>query len=225
MDKYIDTIYPRDDNNKYPEKLYAYLFDRFVSQYKKPKLLDVGCGNGKAMEEFSKHGVVCFGIDKRVKASTMKWSVDLETQRFHYISDNYFDVVFSKSVIEHVRNTDNIVKETHRVLKPGGIFVFLTPDWKSQHEHFWDDYTHVKAFTRKSLRDCMIINGFNRVQSEYFYQLPFVWQSKYLEIIPKIIDFCVPNVLKWKDDEERNTKDRKLIRFSKEKMILCWGYK
>ena len=132
--------------------------------------------------------------------------------------------MYSKSVLEHLTNTDNFVSESFRVLKPGGVFVGLTPDWDSQRRIFWDDYTHVKPFTRKGLRDCLIIYGLDKVDCEYFYQLPFIWEYPYLEFIPKAISL-LPDSLKWKDREQRNTKDRKLIRFSKEKMLLAYGNK
>jgi SAM-dependent methyltransferase len=223
MTKYTNLIYPEDKKNNYPEKLYRYLFKNFI---KTPgKILDVGCGKGVSLYFFNKFGMETYGIDKREE----------EQEHFHFrgcdiekegipFEDGVFDVVYSKSVIEHVLNTENFLQEILRVLKPGGMFICLTPDWRSQMKNFWDDYTHVKAFTRKSLRDALIINGFNSADCDLFYQLPFVWKNKKLEIIPKIISLC-PDSWKWKNKEERNTKDRKLIRFSKEKMLLAWGIK
>jgi SAM-dependent methyltransferase len=38
------------------------------------------------------------------------------------------DVVMSRSVMEHVADPLNVYGEIHRVLKPGGHFVFLTPN-------------------------------------------------------------------------------------------------
>ena len=111
-----------------------------------------------------------------------------------------------------------------RVLKPGGIFVALTPDWKSQQSFFWDDYTHVKPFTQKGLRDVLKIHGFKEVNCELFYQLPFLWKYFWLKPVILLISL-LPGFLKWKDNEQRNTKDRKLIRFSKEKMLLAYGRK
>ena len=104
-----------------------------------------------------------YGLDKRNECiSALKEfdvrDCDIENEPFPY-NDNFFDFVFSKSVLEHVVNIDNFLKQSLRVLKPGGMAVMMTPDWKSQHDFFWDDYTHVKAFTRKSLQNAMIING------------------------------------------------------------------
>ena len=129
--------------------------------------------------------------------------------------DNTFDFVYSKSVLEHVFNTENYIQESYRVLKPGGLFIGLTPDWRSQRKFFWDDYTHVRPFTRKGLRDCLRMQDFEDADCEYFYQLPFVWKTPSLSFVPKLISI-LPDSLKWKDNEQRNTKDRKIIRFSPE---------
>ncbi|MER9546242.1 class I SAM-dependent methyltransferase [Mesorhizobium sp. M0437] len=42
--------------------------------------------------------------------------------------DNYFDLVFSDFVLEHVENPAMFLKEVHRVLKPGSSFFFRTPN-------------------------------------------------------------------------------------------------
>lgn len=190
----------------------------------KIRLLDLGCGKGIHIKEFEKLGIECYGLDIRIDLKHPRVKrCDVETSKFPFKSE-YFDVVFNKSLIEHIGNPEHMLKESSRVLKPGGIIIIMTPDWKSQMNHFWDDYTHVHPYTPKSLRDCLTINGFKSAECEIFYQLPFLWKYPYLKFIPKIISF-LPDSLKWKTKEQRNGEDRKLIRFSKEKMLLAYAYK
>jgi len=228
MTKYAEIIYPPDETNSYPDQLAEYICGRFFNNYNKskPKILDIGCCTGKALKLFSKYtNIEPYGIDirdEKVDGINFK-QCNVEKEKIPY-PDNYFDFVYSKSVLEHVWNTENFLKESYRVLKPGGIWVGLTPDWKSQQSIFWDDYTHVRPFTRKGLRDGLAIIGFKNADCEYFYQLPFTWKNPSLTIIPKIISY-LPDFLKWKDNEQRNTKDRKLIRFSKEVMLLSYAKK
>jgi SAM-dependent methyltransferase len=230
MTKYTEVIYPEDEKNQYPRKLAQYLYNRFMmvgaQQGTTRKILDIGCCTGKALKQFSEfENFDLYGIDIRdegVEDIYFKAS-NIEKDKIPY-PDNYFDIVYSKSVLEHVKNTDNFISESRRILKPGGIFIGLTPDWKSQHQIFWDDYTHVKPFTKKGLRDCLRIYDFREADCEYFYQLPFLWKYPWMTFVVKLIAL-LPDSFKWKDSEQRNTRDRKLIRFSKEKMLLSYGIK
>lgn len=230
MTSYREIIYPSDEKNPYPQRLADHLYGRFIAPLKvedKPlRILDIGCCTGKALKMFNKRGdLELYGIDIRDEESEgfVFKACDLETEVIPF-EDDYFDVVYSKSVLEHVRNTDNFVNEARRVLRPGGTFIGMCPDWNSQYKNYWDDYTHVKPFTRKGLRDCLIINGFKNADCEYFYQLPILWKYPQLEFVAKLVAL-LPDSWKWKDREERNTKDRKYIRFSKEKMLLSFGSK
>jgi len=229
MSNYREIIYPEDKKNTYPMKLSKHLLDRFLKD-KVPnecKILDVGCSVGTWLDCFSESGdYQLYGTDIRdenIKNATFE-ACNLESEKLPF-EDDMFDFVFSKSVAEHVKNTDNILSEVKRVLKPGGIFVCMVPDWKSQMSIYWDDYTHVKPFTQKGLRDALMIHGYSDVGCEYFYQLPFTWKYPYLKFIPKLVSALVPDFFKWKDSDQRNTKDRKIVRFSKELMLLAYGSK
>ena len=47
--------------------------------------------------------------------------------------DGRFEIVVSKQVIEHVYDTDHLLAEAHRVLKPGGMMVTSTENLASWH--------------------------------------------------------------------------------------------
>ena len=111
----------------------------------------------------------------------------------------------------------------YRVSKNGAEWFINVPHHRC--DLFWDDYTHVKPFTRKSLRDAMTMHEYTDVECEHFYQLPFVWGKPFFKCIPKVINLLTTQGMKWKNEKERNGQDRKLIRFSKEKMLLCVGKK
>jgi len=212
MSTYLETIYKTNkDSTLYDSRLCKYLVDRFDL---KEWLLDFGCGTGSHVKFFSKY-VHSVGIDMP--------EYNFEKDKIK-LNANSFNTVFSKSVIEHIYKPDIMVKEMHRLLDVGGQVIIMTPDWNSQMSHFWDDYTHVHPYTPKSLKDLLIIHGFKDVHVELFYQIPFTWKYPLLKFIPKIISL-LPQCLKWKTKEMRNGEDRKLIRFSKEKMILAWGTK
>ena len=135
MPSYLETNYFRKEYGKkdYPQKLCSYIYKKIFKPYiiknkKKCKLLDIGSGKGNHLVGFSRCSLQAYGIDKRkecvkiLKNFTIKYC-DLEKDKIPH-KNNFFDFVFSKSVIEHVSNTENFLKESYRVLKPGGrLFV------------------------------------------------------------------------------------------------------
>lgn len=232
MPNYKDIAYFADEFGKdsYPQKLCNYLYESYFKKYsrkvKKPKLLDLGSGKGNHLVGFKRLGLITYGLDKRKEFFTVPGKIpvkycDFETDRFPF-KNSFFDFVFSKSVVEHVRDVDMMMKESYRVLKPGGIAIVMTPDWSSQMKSYYHDYTHKTPLTRKGLQDLLRLFEFESVTSDYFYQLPFVWKHPVLGIIPKIVSL-LPDSLKWKDKLEHDP--RKLIRFSKEKMLIAKGVK
>ena len=219
---YLDVIY-HSQEGKYPQLLADYLVDKYFN--KGNKILDIGAGRGQYITAFRRKtpkqplGMQAFGIIRAQPDYPTLFIdyVDLETEPIDY-PDEHFDYIFSKSCIEHIWNTEHLLAETYRVLQAGGTAVFMTPDWKTDYKYFWDDPTHVKPFTRKSLQNAFKIAGFVDVECKYFYQLPFLWRRPYLEPLRWLISL-LPNRLKWKDKEQ--TKQRVLIRHSKERMLLC----
>lgn len=231
MSNYLGTFYFRNEygENDYPQLLCNYISERYFSKsgsVKGKRLLDIGSGKGNHLIGFSRLGLEAYGLDKRDECISIleEFEItycDIEKEPFSY-SDNFFDFVYSKSALEHVTNIDNFLSEGLRVLKPGGIAVLMTPDWRSQYKFFWDDYTHVNPFTRKGLQDALIMYGFQNVECSYFLQLPLVWKYPWIKYLTKVIAL-LPDSLKWKDKEEKQF--RRLIRFSKEEMLLAVGYK
>lgn len=221
---YIEEMYPKDEGNSYPYKLCEYLVQTYLSNQasKEIKFLDIGCGRGTHIINFMKFLKGQFhGIDRcRSQIENVNIaSCNLEHETLPY-EDGFFDVIFSKSVLEHIKNTDNFISEAYRTLKPGGVMIIMVPDWQSQMKNFYDDYTHVKPFTIKSINSALKINGFSNIRVSYFRQLPIVWKFPFCEYVCDLISIIFPESFKWKNLIGRNTKDRKWLRFSKEKMLL-----
>lgn len=222
INNYNDIIYKHHQKTDYPKRLILYLGCRFFPYFKNLKLLELGCGKGEYLSIFKNLEIEIYGLDKEKFDNNLNMAqCDFENHNFPS-PDNYFDIVFSKSTIEHVYNTDNFLSECYRVLKPNGKIIILTPDWESQHKDFYHDYTHVKPFTYRGLRDVLLIHNFKNVKVEKFYQLPILWKYPQLKILTKLTTL-LPNSWKWKDKEERI--HNVWIRFSKELMLLGVGEK
>ncbi len=234
--QYLDIIYGEDDflkNLPYAKKLASFIFNEILKlsnkENKDEKLLflDLGCGKGLQSLAFSDYFDIS-GLDRSKDAKNLfqrqKKIIDLRVTDFekdrYPFNDNTFDIIFSKSVIEHVLNTDHFLNESKRMLKEGGKIIVMCPAWETQSKNFYDDYTHVRPFTTHGLEAALRACGFKEVEVSNFYQLPFVWKFPVLKLICYIISF-LPDRFKWYNN--KRSKPNKLIRFSKETMLLGIG--
>ncbi len=116
--------------------------------------LDLGCG--LKPENFFKADIV-YGVDIRDTGSENIVMADLAIENIPFESD-YFDYVSAKDFIEHIprlvyvphrRNSFvELMNEIWRVLKPGGIFLSVTPAFP--HSQAWRDPTHVNIITEQT---------------------------------------------------------------------------
>lgn len=220
--KYLEIVYNLKDKpiTNYPEKLASYLVDKFKIK-EKDKFLELGCGRGDFINEFTKLKLDTFAIDnnsfykEKIKTKNF-FNLDIEKNKLPF-EENFFDVIYSKSFIEHFYYPEKIFNESKRTLKKGGKFINLTPDWEVIYKEFYDDYTHRTPFTINSLRDIYLINGFQNVKVKKFKQLPSLWNNNlFLKALSEITRLFFPVSLKSKS---------KWIRFSKEIMLIGYGEK
>ena len=72
--------------------------------------------------------------------------VNLEKDGLAVFSDNKFDVVVCSDVLEHLGNTEFVLREIKRCLKPNGIFICTMPNPTNLFDRFYF------LFTGKSYR-------------------------------------------------------------------------
>ena len=129
-------------------------------------ILDLGCGLGCMGRLKPRPEIKVYGVDidqiALERASQFEdvqfW--DLESGKLPF-EDDFFDAVLARDVLEHLQRPWLIVREMYRVLQKGGIAIASVPVAKSQ--VVWNDYTHVRGFTRKALRDMFEDAGFRVV--------------------------------------------------------------
>ena len=214
MADYLDVVYDKKSHpiTTYPPKLIKYLFDKY-SMTRGQKLLEPGCGRGEFLDAFSNLGMVCYGLDLSPSAGEFLNNIevkhaDIENDSLPF-EDNFFDVVYSKSLMEHLRHPDSYLKEVFRILKPGGTVLCLIPDWEANYKTFFDDFTHIMPFTRVSLNDILMMTDFVEVNVTRFRQLPIVWRFPFLNIFCASISPFIPVRTKTK-----------FFRWSRELMLL-----
>jgi SAM-dependent methyltransferase len=103
-------------------------------------VLDVGCGDGAALELLADVGHDIYGYELATRGESLRRRLGprlgaeyddririAPDERTIPFDDDLFDVVCANQVFEHVRFFDRIVSECARVLRPGGSLVTLFP--------------------------------------------------------------------------------------------------
>ena len=108
------------------------------------RLLELGCGGGLMAEEYARRGASVTAIDRSAAsiAAAIKHARDsgLNIDYAPAVGEHFpfsyesFDAVVSADTLEHVDDVELVVRESARVLRPGGRFVYDTVNrtWKSR---------------------------------------------------------------------------------------------
>ena len=114
---------------------YAY---KVMSVFARGKVLDLGCNVGYGSLELAANGAQVFGVDVSEKAIDEAKKSHLQPGLSFSVIDgtklpfpaDYFDVVVSCQVIEHIVDVTNYLSEISRVLTRDGLVFFTTPNRK-----------------------------------------------------------------------------------------------
>ena len=126
------------------DELDEYRFDklRYLPQvvnfggFQGKRLLEVGCGIGTDLTRFARGGARVSGVDLSETAialarQTLAWH-DVAAEELRVANgealpypDASFDVVYGHGVIQYTDDPARLIREAHRVLKPGGTGIFM----------------------------------------------------------------------------------------------------
>jgi len=108
-------------------------------------VLEIGVGNGSHAQLLAQHARSFTGIDiteYAVKSTCMRMNcfnihaniLQMNAESLEF-ADNSFDFIWSWGVIHHSANTQKILEEMHRVLRPGGKAITMV-----YYRNFWNYY-------------------------------------------------------------------------------------
>ena len=216
---YLSVVYDEKSHpySDYPKKLCAYLFQSFGFK-EGMKMLESGCGRGEFLKNFKDLGLDVVGVDASPEAIAFVDGLDIklcdiENEKLPF-DDNTFDVIYSKSFIEHLYYPEKYLEEAYRVLKPKGMLLTLVPDWESNYKIYFDDFTHRTPFTKMALTDAYKMYGFKEVRVFKFRQLPIVWKYPLMNYFCAFISPFIPV-----------RTQNKFFRWSRELMLVGIGKK
>ena len=138
------------------------------------RLLDVGCGDGQIVQFMQNVGWQAEGVDfdpGAVDNAVRKGlRIHLGTLQSQAYPENSFEAIVMSHFLEHIHEPAELLAECHRILKPGGRLVVLTPNIGSWgHEKFqgcWrglEPPRHLHIFNSRSLNRLALRTGFRKV--------------------------------------------------------------
>jgi len=108
-------------------------------------VLDLGCGKGYDLHRIGEmlgpdaRLVGLDGSEEAIEAAKSEVGDDrrcelilADASRPLPFADGEFDLVYSRDMLECIPDKDALIREVHRVLRPGGQVVFVHWDWDSQ---------------------------------------------------------------------------------------------
>lgn len=126
-------------------KCHRPFIDRELRQLdKQKKFLEAGCGMGQWVFYAANLGIPSYGVDiARTTINNLQSYVNnRDIQNCHFIYDNLcnsnlpsnnFDFIISLGVIEHFKNSQPMLRELKRILRPSGKVLITVPNKWSFH--------------------------------------------------------------------------------------------
>lgn len=138
-------------------------------------VLDVGCGQGLALEQFKALGAIAQGITFGEDLLVCKRKgLDVEEMDMSFLefSEGAFDLIWARHVLEHSLFPFFTLDGFYRVLRPGGaIYVEVpAPDTSAHHE---TNKNHYSCLTRSTWLELFKRTGFQVVAAfDYKINVP-----------------------------------------------------
>ena len=158
-----NTISRQHTNRKAYNWLIYDTGDRFLemlSSHFKGDLYDLGCGEMPYRYWFLQYVDRYVGVDWSGTLHELKADIIADLNAPLPIKDRVADTVVSFSVMEHLREPQNMLNEAFRILKPDGRMILQVPFMWWVHEAPYDYY----RYTRYGLKYMFEKAGFTEVE-------------------------------------------------------------
>ncbi len=199
---YINTIKRNQDDDEFdatglPEVENFILAEPLITRgrdLKTARLLEIGCGIGRMTRHLARIFGEVHGTDVSAEmiAQARERFRDIGNAFFHETNgldfaampDEYFDVIFSVYVFQHVPSADVVrsnIRDACRVLKPGGVFKFQVcginhPDYDRMTKDTWTGTPFPESQIRLAARSngmrCLSIHGLGTQYCWAVFQKP-----------------------------------------------------
>ncbi|MEL6150079.1 MAG: class I SAM-dependent methyltransferase [Chloroflexota bacterium] len=185
----------------FARRYYAALVKRFAPN-DGGKLLEMGCGLGHLLgllqDDFRAVGIdlIDYSIEQTKlnapKAAAYVMDVGAIRENFEAGS---FSAIVALHLVEHLPDPQQTIRDVNHLLKPGGLFLYATPQPYYTLRRFKDhdtdaigkDKTHINVHPPSQWRQWSETNGFEVIRQFG----DGLWDVPYLPVIPKAAQFAL----------------------------------
>ena len=173
------------------------------------RLLEIGCGNGFFLDQALQSG---FGDVAGVEPSLDAVALAPDSVRHKIVTDifrdglfpaNHFDIVCAFQVFDHLAHPNEVLQSCRKVLKPGGLALFINHDvgaWTNrmlgsrspvidiEHIYLFDTSTMAKIFRKNGFEVLNVFPVENSYPLYYWAKmapLPKNWKEKMIPALKK----------------------------------------
>ena len=212
--QFYDRYYEDGNPSRHKPPLYSRILDRLLRRFIVERyaltfealpagetILDIGCGGDLTfMPLWEKYKeVYCLDVSKNIIESMQREFKDKSGMHLVVgdidekidLPEGYFDTIIAVAIMEHIFDPYHLMKESYRLLKPGGCLIVLVPNvaWLGNRLRLlfgklpvtataegWDG-GHLHYFTRGSLKKLFQQEGFEVTQILWGGPSRKVWGS------------------------------------------------
>jgi len=194
--KRIEKVLEMAESQTYPEapseihdSITSQMMNHLFTRHPLPqgsRVLDVGCGQGVALEKFSSYGFHAIGITLNQEDVDICQGKEFEVykmdQTFLDFEPESFDLVWNRHCIEHSISPLLTLSSLYDVLMPGGLLYIEVPapDTVAQHQK---NPNHYSVLTKSMWSELIRRSGFNLLEQMDLDLSVDVGEDKYLAFI------------------------------------------
>lgn len=175
-----------------------------VRRYAPPgggKLLELGCGLGHLLgllqDDFACVGIDIaeYSIEQLKRNAPRATGIVMSADDLSAFGDSEFSAVVGLHLVEHLPDPAGTIRQVNRIMQPGGVFLFATPNPGYSLRRFKDartdaigkDPTHINVQPPAQWRAWCKGSGFTILK--HFGD--GLWDVPYFPVIPKVVQFGV----------------------------------